>query len=88
MQIRKDSLKYYLHKNRMTMRALARRAKLSRIEVACLLNGVFLSSQTEARICSALACSWEDLHTPPPARTSRPATHSECEENRHLSSHV
>ena len=50
-------LKRALHRRRMPMREFFRKAKLSRIERACVLNGVCITSYAVARICRVLSCN-------------------------------
>ena len=54
-------LKRELHRNRMSMRMLLRRAKLSRTERECMMHGVPVSSYTLARICYVLDCRQDVL---------------------------
>ena len=54
-------LKRALHRRRMSMREFFRLAKLSRVERACVLNGVCVTSYTVARMCCVLSCSQASL---------------------------
>ena len=54
-------LKRELHRCRMTMRDLFRRAKLSATERLCLMNALPVCSYAAARICYVLDCRQDVL---------------------------
>lgn len=54
-------LKREMHRRRMSMRALFRRAGLSATERLCIMHGVAVSSYAVARICCVLDCQPDAL---------------------------
>ena len=66
MTIDLSLLKRELRRRRMPMRAFFRLAKLSRVERACILNGVCVPSYAVARVCFVLGCNQSALLTVAP----------------------
>ena len=54
-------LKRELHHRRLTMREFFRRAKISKTERICIMNGLCISSYTVARIAHVLNCRQDSL---------------------------
>ena len=65
------SLKRELRCRRIPMRAFFRLAKLSRLERACVLNGVRVSSYAVARMCGVLSCPQAALLLMPSSREAQ-----------------
>ena len=54
-------LKREMHRSRLSMRELFRRAKLSKTERLCVLNGLRVDSYVLVRICEVLDCRQDAL---------------------------